>query len=505
MPAAPPIRVPRRLKPRVLVVEDSPEVRRFIVESLADGYEVVAASDGREALSGVQGEPPALVLTDLRMPNLDGPGLVAELRRRREFDDVPIVIIAGAADEEVKARLLAKDAQDFLPKPFSRLDLQIRVRNLIAMRRTRESHRTLFNHMAQGYCVIEVLFDPQGKASDYRILESNRAFAQHTGLEQPNGRLASDLVPGLEQGWYDFYGRVVLSGEPASRESESRAQGRWYEVHAYPTGAPAAAQLAVFFSDVTARKRAEMGLRESEAEARAANLAKDDFLAALSHELRTPLNPVLLLASEGAADPDLTEDVRRDFQIIAENAAIEARLIDDLFDLNRIVRGKVELERESLDLHALIEGALGALRGQLADKRLRLRFDLLAGSRVVSADPIRLRQVFWNVLKNAVKFTPVNGSIEIATSNPAEGSAVELRVRDSGVGIPADDLTRIFQPFVQGRRGAAEGGLGLGLAISQKLVALHGGRIEAQSAGENQGTTLMITLPLADPAPPNGR
>lgn len=249
------------------------------------------------------------------------------------------------------------------------------------------------------------------------------------------------------------------------------------------------------------RIRAELEIKVARDEALAANRAKDEFLATLSHELRTPLNPVLLVASEYAVDPALPETARADFKMIADNISLQARLIDDLLDLNRIAHGKVVLEQRPLDLHGVIRDAITTIQGEISAKRINLTYSLNARFPMVQGDPVRLRQVFWNVMRNAVKFTPVDGRIDITSSRVESGSELEVRIRDSGIGMAIEELSRIFQPFVQGRHSGGSrheefGGLGLGLAISRMLVECHKGKISAESPGPNQGTTIIVRLPV---------
>ncbi|HET7535940.1 MAG TPA: ATP-binding protein, partial [Candidatus Didemnitutus sp.] len=257
-------------------------------------------------------------------------------------------------------------------------------------------------------------------------------------------------------------------------------------------------------TDTDNQIRAEQQLKVARDDALAANRAKDEFLAALSHELRTPLNPVLLIASECAGDPALPEPIRGHFKMIVDSVSLQARLIDDLLDLNRITRGKLTLDRRPLDLHDEIRAAAATVADDIVEKKITLTFELNADSPTVDADPVRLRQVFWNVLKNAAKFTSAEGRIAVSSEN-AEGDGVVVRVRDSGIGMSEDELARVFNPFVQGRHieGAHHptyGGLGLGLAISRMLIEGHGGRIDAESSGPGQGTTILIRLPRISPA-----
>ncbi len=278
-------------------------------------------------------------------------------------------------------------------------------------------------------------------------------------------------------------------------------------------------QLAGVLVDITARKTEQLlreqqqherwsaeremneALREARDQALAASNAKDDFLAALSHELRTPLNPVLLLASDGAGNPAYPPEVREDFESVRKNIELEARLIDDLLDVTRITRGKLKLDLAAADLHAILHDAENKVHADAMGKEIRIHWALEAGHARVWADPVRLQQLFWNVLKNAVKFTPRGGSIRIESSNTDDGGRICVRVQDSGIGIPPSDLPGIFEAFAQGANLEREGthlfgGLGLGLAISQRIMQMHEGEIQASSAGANQGACFTIEIPV---------
>jgi PAS domain S-box-containing protein len=248
--------------------------------------------------------------------------------------------------------------------------------------------------------------------------------------------------------------------------------------------------------DVTDRKAAEEQLAAAKAAADAGSKAKDDFLAALSHELRTPLNPVLLVAVEGERNPDLPPSVRADFAAIRRNVELEARLIDDLLDLTRISHGKLRLERQVLDAHELLHACVGFVQPEIEAQGLRLTVALGAAEHWVEADPVRLQQVFWNVLRNAVKFSLSGGDVALRTAN--RDGRLQVEITDTGVGIAPVDLPKIFDAFQQGTQGDLFGGLGLGLAITRALVEQHGGCITAESPGRGLGTTFRLEFPLAN-------
>jgi len=240
-----------------------------------------------------------------------------------------------------------------------------------------------------------------------------------------------------------------------------------------------------------------IALDRARAQAEAANEAKDNFLAALSHELRTPLTPVLMTAASLEADTTLPPATRRDISVLRRNVELEARLIDDLLDLTRIVRGKIELRSVVINVHTLIANAVEICRADITARKLKLVQILRAPEPHVKADPVRVQQIIWNLVRNAVKFTPEGGQITLRTIN--EGGNLSVAVIDTGIGIDADAIGRIFSPFEQAGRNITQqfGGLGLGLAISRRLAELHGGSVVAQSKGQGQGATFSLTLPTA--------
>ncbi|MDB6073861.1 MAG: hybrid sensor histidine kinase/response regulator [Verrucomicrobiaceae bacterium] len=245
--------------------------------------------------------------------------------------------------------------------------------------------------------------------------------------------------------------------------------------------------------------RQREGLVRSAEEARAANRAKDDFLAALSHELRTPLSPVLMTAAALEGDPSLPSDVRQQLGMMRRNIELEARLIDDLLDITRISRGKLTIQTVAADVHQLLEHTVEIVRSDGLGRDVRVIFSLEAKRHHAMADPTRLQQVFWNLVKNSLKFTPAGGTVTVGTRNDSEGRMV-IRIHDTGIGIPPEALPHIFDAFEQGDVAGQHryGGLGLGLAISQAIVAVHGGSIRAESAGPGCGAAFTVTIATID-------
>jgi two-component system CheB/CheR fusion protein len=239
------------------------------------------------------------------------------------------------------------------------------------------------------------------------------------------------------------------------------------------------------------RRRIEEELKRQKEAAESANAAKDRFLATLSHELRTPLTPILIWAGGMVNDPSLPPEIDEGLQMVCRNVELEARLIDDLLDLTRITRGKLKLHLRKSNAHDLLGHAMDIVRDEISSRQLNLSVELQAANHVVLADAARLQQVFWNVLKNASKFTPDRGAVTVRTFNP-QPKALWIEISDTGIGIEPEYLEKVFEAFEQ--LGPRREGLGLGLAISKAIVEMHRGSIRAFSEGPGKGAKFVIDL-----------
>jgi PAS domain S-box-containing protein len=232
--------------------------------------------------------------------------------------------------------------------------------------------------------------------------------------------------------------------------------------------------------------------------AESANRAKDNFLATLSHELRTPLNPVLLIASDAINDWELPPRIRTNFENIRKNIELEAQLIDDLLDLTNISSGQITLEPQMVNAQSILDEAVSALQKEMDAKEFEIVSKRNATDVMLLGDAIRLRQVFGNILKNAIKFTSPKGKITVETAS--DYGELTIKISDTGIGMTPEELEHAFSAFSQDRPSPNKqhrlGGLGLGLTISKTMVELHAGKMEASSAGRDQGSTISITLPL---------
>ena len=249
------------------------------------------------------------------------------------------------------------------------------------------------------------------------------------------------------------------------------------------------------------RRHIEEELQQQKSVVETANRTKDHFLAMLSHELRTPLTPVISALESLETEPMQTEATRASLAMIHRNIELETQLIDDLLDFTRIARDKMELRFAPVDVHAAVANVVEICRAEARSKRLNVHVNLRAHSHYAAADAAKFQQIVWNLLKNAIKFTPEDGEIAISSSNPSP-EVLTISVRDTGIGMEPEVMQRIFDPFEQGNRSFEHrvGGLGLGLAISKSLAEAHGGRLAAESDGRDRGSTFIFSMPTLSPA-----
>lgn len=347
------------------------------------------------------------------------------------------------------------------------------------------------------------------------VLFCNVRFAEMTGfpLERVIGSAITRYIP--DEAWQRLAEVFVDAKTVAKQSVDIFAVGSREPLPVLLTASELPLQdetvMCLVVTDLTVEKE-NVRLRTAKEFAESASLAKDQFFAALSHELRTPLTPVLMTLSALEADPTLPADVHEDILMMKRNIELETKLVDDLLDLNRIATGKLKLDIQPVDINEAVRQVCAICRSQEDNEDVVFEVEYGADAGSVAADPSRLHQVLWNVLKNAIKFTPEKTVIRILTRKLADGNC-EVRIQDQGIGIPAEVLPRIFDAFEQGEASITRqfGGLGLGLAICKAIMELHHGTIRAESEGPGQGATFIMELPAAASAaaagikPPSGR
>ncbi len=347
------------------------------------------------------------------------------------------------------------------------------------------------------FTILKSVRDAGGRIVDFEWEYVNQSASQvlkRAARDLVGKRLLVEL-PGNAQSSELFatYCRVVETGISSDREFRYEADGITGCFHNIAVKLDDG--VAVSFSDVTEQVRTREALGQAKLAAEKASAAKDRFLAVLSHELRTPLTPAVIGIESMLMEADLPPALREPLEMVQRNVGLEIKLIDDLLDLSRVVSGKLRLDFKPVDINKAVRETCHTCEQAANEKGIRVRCELDASCRRVHADPARLQQILWNLLRNAVKFTPEGGDVLITTHSV--GDSVCVRVRDTGIGISGTVLDRIFEAFEQGHAdaGTSFGGMGLGLAITKSLVELHRGEVMAESAGPGQGATFTIKLP----------
>jgi hypothetical protein len=533
---------------RVLLVDDDPANLTALDSVLSGaGLELVTAQSGVEAMKHLLTGDFAVILLDINMPALDGIQTARLIRERERSRDIPIIFITAYQPDQ--AQILqgyATGAVDYLIKPVNAEVLRSKVRIFIDLFRKKrqiewqalqlravnqklqreieqreaaerdaafereERQRVVLASIADA--VIST--DAQGLVTSLNPVAEQLAgmtAAESKGLSLGavlNGIGPADLLPLERVVERSLSAGEGLRGSSAIEFAPAGRMRRYLEYAVAPIRdfAGAIVGSVVIAQDVTARHEAELertrALRleqEARQAAERANRARDDFLAVISHELRTPLNAIVGWAyvlrtkcPEGGQALQAVEAIHR-------SAMAQKRLIEDLLDMSRIINGKIDLALQRTDFTALVRNAVETIRPLASEKSVELqcRFPEKVGE--IVADRVRVEQVIWNVLANAVKFTPAGGRVELALAQ--RDGMIELTVHDTGEGIAPQVLPHIFEAFRQGDSSTTrkKGGLGLGLAIARQLAAMHVGDVTASSEGLGRGATVTVALPCAGP------
>jgi signal transduction histidine kinase len=502
----------------ILIVDDN-EGGRYSKSRMLRfaGFEVAEAKDGESTFQFIDQHLPSLILLDVNLPDVSGYEICRRLKANVRTSRIPVILTSAAFTKGVdRARGLDGGADGYLTEPIEPEVVHATISSILRAREAEDAAllatqqwEATFRSISEGIALI----DHQG-----RILRCNERFRMlDQGEGSPAGSSTKTLLTRALAGeeslitldrWLSVHGvevplkiySLIHSHSPEARRSfELEMHGKWYQITIDPViDHPNAEQqggAVVIFTDITERRNSESSLIQARNAAETANAAKDRFLAVLSHELRTPLTPILMSVEGFLTDDTLDLELRAGLEMIRRNVELEARLIEDLLDLTRVVRGKMHLQSNVLDLEVLTRQAIEITMSEITDKQIQMTVTLNAGSTNVIGDAARLQQVLWNLIKNAVKFTPLGGNIEIYSSNP-DPDSITIEVRDSGIGMSSDAVGRVFEPFEQANENITRkfGGLGLGLAIGKNIAELHKGTLKAFSAGEGEGSTFTLTL-----------
>lgn len=490
----------------VLVVDDNPATlyatSRVIRQA---GFQVKEAGTGFEALEKAEHNCDLIVL-DIDLPDIDGHEVCRRVRDNPTTARIPVVHVSATfVTDYHKTKGLEAGADGYLTHPVEPLVLIATIQAFLRTRhvenelsRSEAKFRAVFDQALMGICLI---------SSDTIYLDANPAICRILGRSREEiigkhctafaragqERKFIQIVEHLERhdNWHGSLPLLHRDGHVVELE--------WsVSIHSSP------GVLLAMVSDVTEQRRIEFEreqLLESERSARSAaeraSRIKDEFLATLSHELRTPLNAIVGWSQILRFKPPSEKDLADGLEAIARNAKVQAELINDLLDVSKIMSGKLRLDIQTIDPAKIVHDALASVEPAAKAKGVILEDRLGPQSKPIQADPSRLQQVVWNLVNNAVKFTPKAGKVLIELVHSA--THLEIRVSDTGQGIKPEFLSHLFERFRQedATTTRTHGGLGLGLAIVKQLVELHGGTVEAMSDGEGMGALFIVRLPLA--------
>lgn len=512
---------PSRLK--VLLVEDNlldAELTLARLSTMDCQCDVTRIDTEAQLREQLRNEVYDVILADFMLPMFSGPEALAIAQQ--QAPDVPFIFVSGVLGEEHAVDMLKQGATDYVLKQrLQRLPMTVRRAISEAQeRRSRIKAESALREYETGFrLLVDALRDYAviGLDRNGSIRSWNSAAERLLGYraDEITGESVSRLYAGEPNNGSD----EVLQSLNGALQKGSYVRDRWLTSRTGKVFFASMVTTAIrndegdligfskIIRDTTEERRAGDALRLAKEQAEAANAAKDRFLAMLSHELRTPLTPILAATTfieqrfidQGAPLPDGLSEL---LPLIRRNIELEARLIDDLLDLNTISHGKLSLELAPMDLHEAMQDLIRTARIEAADKNLQINTRLDAARCCINGDAARVQQIIWNLLRNAIKFTPTDGAVLIETRNP-DDAHIAIRVTDSGIGIGDAAMPRIFSAFEQADTSITRqfGGLGLGLAIAHALTLRHGGSLQAYSAGEGLGASFTVTLPLTDAIP----
>ena len=499
----------------ILLLEDDSADSELIRATLKNGginCELKQIETRNDFLAELQSCNWDLILSDYLLPQFDG---FSALKIAQETcPDIPFILVSGLLGEERAIEALKDGATDYVLKQRLERLLPSVLRAIRDSQERQELKRTE-ESLRQTDDMLRAVVDASPVAiitlsSDYQVLTWNKTAEEIYGwkafeiLHQP-----LPIVPEKSQNAFRGCVERVLQNQTLKNLEFRHRRKDNSEVDINISLAPIhdcqgdSCCFIMTAVDITLSKQVEaerrvllQGERKARTDAENASRIKDEFLAIVSHELRTPLNAILgwtKLISSGRIKQDRIEQA---LEVIDRNASLQAQLIEDLLDISRIIRGKIHLESNSVDLNKVIRDTVETLGLASEAKSISVALNLDENIRNLAGDSNRLSQIIWNLLSNAIKFTPEGGSVEISLEEL--NSTIQIRVSDTGIGISSDFLASIFEYFrqVDSSTTRSKGGLGLGLAITRHLVEAHGGTITAESPGEQQGSTFTVLFPV---------
>jgi two-component system, cell cycle sensor histidine kinase PleC len=515
---------------RIVIIDDRVTNRRIMAElaaTLEANLEVKAFADPIEALVWVEDHTPDLVITDFKMPNIDGAEFVRRFRRLPFCFDVPVVVVTVYEDREFRYQALEAGATDFLLSPVDHHEFWARSRNLLALRRQQQIIKnraySLEQKLAQSHRLHEqTVKEIEGRLravidaipamifatdSDLRLVFLNSYTSELCGVARENaiGALAerifgADFGPRSQAGDVAVFatGKDHAPFEERLTDADGRERVMFATKSALRDSSGRVAHTVTVAFDISDRKREEIELVEAKESAELANRSKNEFLANMSHELRTPLNAIIGFAEMTAQQTlgpignaryiEYASDINKSAQHLLG-------IINDILDLSKIEAGKMQLDEQLLDVNGVIRHVLRLVEGRARDGDIELETVSDESLPMLRADERKVKQILLNLLSNAIKFTPAGGRVMVG-AQAALGDSVEFVVKDTGIGMTPAELPVAISRFgqVDGSLSRKYSGTGLGLPLVMSLTELHSGTCIIESV-KGAGTTVTVRFP----------
>ncbi len=523
---------------KILYIEDNEDdylILRSIMGKIPNSsYVLENVNSIQKALDYLFKEKTDLIFLDLGLPGCSGKEAYGKLVE--SFPNIPVIIMSGNEDKNVAFELIALGAEDFfikgniqpdlldrgityslkrhelkyllkeeairrrkveeaLLKAHDELEARVKERTQElreankALRESEENYHYLLDSMGEGFCIVEMIFDEDEKPIDYRFLQVSPSFEKQTGLKDAQGKRMRELAPQHENYWFEIYGKIALTGQPARFENRAGQLHRWYEVYALRFGEPAARQVAIFFNDITERKIAQDEIQKKAEELKRSNEELEQFAYVASHDLQEPIRKIVGFSQIFAArfEGQIDEKSKEHLDYVVDGAKRMQALIQDLLLYSRI--GRNELTLEVLDFNGVVKEAIGNLELVIKETKAEVIYSQLPS---LLAHKSFIVQIFQNLISNSLKYrSEKNPRVEISAQQ--KNNLWEFTIADNGIGIDFQFADKLFVIFQRLHAKGKYPGTGIGLAVCKRMVERHNGKIWIEP--HRSGAVFKFTLP----------
>jgi len=516
---------------KILYIEDNEDdylILRGIINKIPNNsYALENVNSIQKATDYLLKKETDLILLDLGLPGFSGKEAYSKIAEK--FPNIPVIIMSGNEDKNVAYELITSGAEDFFIKgnlhpdlldrgiayslkrhelkhllkeevshrkqteealfhSYNELEARVQERTR-ELRESEENYHYLLNSMGEGFCIIEMIFDEKEDPIDYRFLQVSPSFEKQTGLKDAQGKRMLELTPQHEKHWFEIYGKIALTGQPARFENRAEQLHRWYEVYALPFGEPAARQVAIFFNDITERKRAQDEIQQKAEELKRSNEELEQFAYVASHDLQEPIRKIVGFSQIFASNFEgkIDEKSKEHLDYVVDGAKRMQALIQDLLLYSRV--GRHELVLEILDFNGIVKEAVSNLELAIKETKAEIIYSHLPS---LSAHKSFMVQLFQNLISNSLKYrSEKTPRIEITAQQ--KNDLWEFTVADNGIGIDFQFANKLFVIFQRLHPKGKYPGTGIGLAVCKRMVEMHKGKIWIEP--HTGGAMFKFTLP----------